>query len=159
MSAAPARSRAGTSPKGGARPSRGTGRTDPQWPETVTGRNPATGAITTTLPGASAADVEHAVGRARTALVAWSARPLAERCATLERFADVVDARRHELVRSIVDEVGKPVTEAAAEVDWTATSARWYATHPPGTNGQGARSCDGDPSGSWPRSRPGTSRC
>lgn len=104
---------------------------EPTWPTTVVGRNPATGATTSCVPGARPEDVEDALRRARSALPAWSALSLAERAQVIEHFADLVSARRDSLAGSIVAEVGKPITEARAEVEWTVTSARWYAAHPP----------------------------
>jgi len=100
-------------------------------PEVVTGRNPATGEVCSILPAAGPKDLERAVERARIALPRWSGRGFEERCGVLWRFAELVEEHLGELVRSIVTEVGKPITEAEAEVAWTATSARFYAEHPP----------------------------
>ncbi len=65
---------------------------------------------------ASAAQVAAAARAARRAFPAWAARPLAERIAVLERFAEVLRARSDELARLIGRETGKPLWEASTEV-------------------------------------------
>jgi succinate-semialdehyde dehydrogenase/glutarate-semialdehyde dehydrogenase len=80
--------------------------------------NPATGEIVDTVPSATAADVERAVGVAVQAQVEWAQRTVRERAALLERFADLVVERRLELGRVLSEESGKPyLAEAVWEFD------------------------------------------
>jgi len=65
---------------------------------------------------ADASQVEAAVQAAREAFADWAAAPLGERIAVLERFAAVLTARQDELARTIGEETGKPLWEAATEV-------------------------------------------
>ena len=63
------------------------------------------------------ADVEAAVAAARAAQPGWALRPLAERIAVAERFAEVVKAHAEDFARVIAQETGKPLWEARGEVD------------------------------------------
>ncbi|MCL7461276.1 succinylglutamate-semialdehyde dehydrogenase [Pseudomonas sp. NW5] len=65
---------------------------------------------------ASAAQVAAAVTAARQAFPDWAARPLAERIALLERFAQQLERRREALAQLIGRETGKPLWEARTEV-------------------------------------------
>ncbi len=62
------------------------------------------------------ADVEAAVAAARAAQPGWALRPLAERIAVAERFAEVVKAHAEDFARVIAQETGKPLWEARTEV-------------------------------------------
>ncbi len=78
--------------------------------------NPATGDPVWTGPAASAADVDAAIARARTAFRTWSRTPLADREAHLRTFARALETRKASLAEAISLEVGKPRWEALAEV-------------------------------------------
>jgi succinylglutamic semialdehyde dehydrogenase len=75
---------------------------------------PATGK---TLWTGESGDVDAEVARARGAWAGWAARPLAVRIETLRRFANVARARKDEFADLIARETGKPLWEAATEVD------------------------------------------
>ena len=66
---------------------------------------------------ATAAQVDAAVSAARGAFALWAARSLDERIAVLERFAACLKARADEVARVIGEETGKPLWEAATEVN------------------------------------------
>jgi acyl-CoA reductase-like NAD-dependent aldehyde dehydrogenase len=89
-------------------------------------------------PAAGDADVRAAVARAASAQPGWEARPVAERAAALRAFADSVEADAPHLAELLVCEVGKRRADAAGEVAWTASSARFYAEHPPAEGRAGA---------------------
>ncbi|WP_437883810.1 succinylglutamate-semialdehyde dehydrogenase [Pseudomonas sp. LRF_L74] len=65
---------------------------------------------------ASARQVHDALGAARSAFPAWALRPLAERIACVERFADCLRAQAEALAFAIGEETGKPLWEARSEV-------------------------------------------
>jgi succinylglutamic semialdehyde dehydrogenase len=93
---------------------------DGQWlageGEALVSRDPCDRQVVWQGQAASAAQVAAAAQAARRAFPAWAARPLAERIALLERFAEVLKARSDELARLIGRETGKPLWEAATEV-------------------------------------------
>lgn len=65
---------------------------------------------------ASAAEVRAAVTAARKAQPGWAALPLSERVALVERFASLLTERAQALASCISSETGKPLWEAATEV-------------------------------------------
>lgn len=74
--------------------------------------NPATEAVIGTVAGASADQVDRAVGAARAAFPAWSSLSGAERAAHIHRLADAFERAADRLLPSIVNEVGTPVALA-----------------------------------------------
>jgi succinylglutamic semialdehyde dehydrogenase len=80
----------------------------------LTSFEPATGEI---LWRGESGDVEAEVARARAAWSAWAARPLSVRIETLRRFANAARAKKDAFADLIARETGKPLWEAATEVD------------------------------------------
>jgi acyl-CoA reductase-like NAD-dependent aldehyde dehydrogenase len=76
---------------------------------------------------ASPAAVAEAAQRARAAGAAWAAAPALERSAALAAAADALAGAAAELTDLTVREVGKPVTEAAAETARGVGILRYYA--------------------------------
>ena len=70
---------------------------------------------------------DEAVARAHGAFPAWSARPVAERAACLERLADLLEAHRAELMATCVHEARKTIPDALAEVREAVDFCRYYA--------------------------------
>ncbi len=91
--------------------------------------NPATGAEIDRLEADTAAAVAAKVGRARAAQPAWAARPLEERLAALARFADALLEQRESLAETLTAEMGKPVSQARAEIGGTAGRVRFFLEH------------------------------
>lgn len=98
---------------------------------TIESRDPWSQEQVYAADAATSAQVASAVERASLAQPDWSDRPVAERAELLNGVADEVTRAAADLTALIVAEVGKLHEEAAAEVAWMATSARWYAQHPP----------------------------
>jgi acyl-CoA reductase-like NAD-dependent aldehyde dehydrogenase len=69
-------------------------------------RNPFTGEIASTAAAAKPHDAERAVEAAAEAFPAWSATPLAERRAILERAADLMDERAEQFAHVVSAETG-----------------------------------------------------
>lgn len=67
--------------------------------------------------GADAAQVDAAVTAARQAFSAWAGQSLDSRIAVLERFAVYLKDRAQQLAQAIGEETGKPLWEAATEVN------------------------------------------
>src|SRR5262249_23603084 len=80
----------------------------------LTSIEPATGE---TLWTGAIGDVEVEVGKARAAWASWASRPFAVRTETLRRFANGVMSQKDKLADLIARETGKPLWEAATEVD------------------------------------------
>ena len=70
--------------------------------------NPATEAVSGRVALGSAADVDRAVAAARKAFPAWSATPVGERVAVLERIAEAFRQRVGEMADAITEEMGAP---------------------------------------------------
>ncbi|GAP34309.1 aldehyde dehydrogenase family protein [Piscinibacter sakaiensis] len=80
----------------------------PQRAETLPVTDPTTEAVVARVPCGTAAEADAGVQAARQAFAAWSARPLEERAALLERVADGLEARADALADLITQEVGMP---------------------------------------------------
>ena len=79
-------------------------------------RNPATGAAIHTFPSSDAADIAAAVEAARAAQPEWQATPAPRRGEILFRAAEMMAARKEELARDLVEEMGKVLPEARGDV-------------------------------------------
>ena len=74
--------------------------------------NPATGEVLRELDCATDAEVQVAVGRARTAQPAWAALGVRKRVAILREFQRVLQEKKSEAARLITREAGKPYAES-----------------------------------------------
>jgi acyl-CoA reductase-like NAD-dependent aldehyde dehydrogenase len=72
--------------------------------------SPATGEVIATVEGASAGQVAEAIGAARQAFDTgpWPALAPSERVAAVRRLGEALEARRHVLVETVVEEAGCP---------------------------------------------------
>ena len=75
---------------------------------------PATGAVSGSLPDSDAADVALAVEAAQRAFPGWANTPAPERARALHRLADALRARTAELVHAESVDTGKPLALAAS---------------------------------------------
>ncbi|MFV0459274.1 MAG: NAD-dependent succinate-semialdehyde dehydrogenase [Actinomycetales bacterium] len=90
--------------------------------------DPATGERVQDYPTASQAEIEDAMASAYRAARTWAREStVAERAALISRVADLHREQRDELARIIVREMGKPLDEALAEVDFAADIFGYYA--------------------------------
>jgi RHH-type proline utilization regulon transcriptional repressor/proline dehydrogenase/delta 1-pyrroline-5-carboxylate dehydrogenase len=107
-------------------------------PITIAGDHGSAGGLDSTDPGspgrlvaragrATAADAAAAVTAAEEGFRDWSARPAAERAATLVAAADTLRARRHELAALVLRECAKPWAEADADVCEAIDFLEYYA--------------------------------
>lgn len=78
--------------------------------------NPATGKPLATFPAHTTADVQQILLHAHTAQEAWARTSLSDRLAVLARLTGVLTARVDEAAAMITGEMGKPLTQARAEV-------------------------------------------
>src|SRR5689334_19787885 len=90
--------------------------------------DPATGATIATYPTHDAGAVDALLEGAASAFARWRSTPIAERLAVVARAADVLDRDRETHARLVTREMGKPITEARAEIAKCAAGCRYYAT-------------------------------
>jgi succinate-semialdehyde dehydrogenase/glutarate-semialdehyde dehydrogenase len=104
--------------------------------------NPATGEVVGSMPDAAQDDVEAAIDAAANALDGWKSLAAVERARVLRRSADLIRERRDEIAAVMTAEQGKPLAEAAGEVEYAASFLEWfggeaervYGEIPPATN-------------------------
>jgi succinate-semialdehyde dehydrogenase/glutarate-semialdehyde dehydrogenase len=94
--------------------------------ETFDVTNPATGEIVGTMPDGSEADVEAAVDAAAAAVDEWKSLPAIERARVLRRAADLMRERKDDIAAVMTAEQGKPLAEAAGEVEYAAGFLEWF---------------------------------
>lgn len=80
--------------------------------DVITVINPATEAPIATVPRGTGEDVDRAAGAAAKAFPAWSQTPMEERVAIFSRLARLTESRADEITRTIVSEVGQPISSA-----------------------------------------------
>ncbi|MEV7175461.1 NADP-dependent succinic semialdehyde dehydrogenase [Kitasatospora sp. NPDC093679] len=93
--------------------------------------NPATGETVETFTPYDDAALEQRLGLAAETYRSWRTTSFEERAALLKRAADLLDAEREEIARTMTVEMGKPVVAARAEVAKCAKAMRWYADRAP----------------------------
>ncbi len=91
--------------------------------------NPANGEVFARYPYDDNAALERALNTAQAAFRAWSATPVAERLAAFARIAQILRRDIRELGEMAAREMGKPVTQARAEVEKCAVLCDWYAAN------------------------------
>ncbi|HEY6800006.1 MAG TPA: NAD-dependent succinate-semialdehyde dehydrogenase [Agromyces sp.] len=95
--------------------------------------NPATGETLKTFPTITDAELDAAIADADAAYRGWSrTASVQERAALIARVADLHVERRQELAEIIVREMGKPMEQALAEVDFAADIYRFYVDNAEG---------------------------
>ena len=90
--------------------------------------NPATGETVREFAEISDEELRAAIERADRAARTWpGSSTVAERAALLRRVGELHVERRRELAEIVVREIGKPIEQALAEVDFTAEIYGFYA--------------------------------
>jgi aldehyde dehydrogenase (NAD+) len=90
---------------------------DGQWvkstgTDVITVINPTTEAPIATVPRGTAEDVDGAARAAAKAFPTWSQTTIEERVKIFGRLARLTESRADEITRTIVSEVGQPITSA-----------------------------------------------
>lgn len=99
----------------------------PSSPSSITTLNPATQQVLARYEAWDAARLEQATAAAHQAALAWGLQALPRRVAALQRLADQLRAQKDRLAALITAEMGKPLAEAAGEVEKSALTALYYA--------------------------------
>ena len=98
----------------------------------VTTVDPATGQPLATYPGADVAGVLEVLAAVHAAQPAWAGRPVEERAELVRGIGAQLRKQAGELAGLMTAEMGKPITEARAEVEKSATACDYYAEQGPG---------------------------
>ncbi|MFF2345992.1 NAD-dependent succinate-semialdehyde dehydrogenase [Pseudarthrobacter sp. NPDC058119] len=93
--------------------------------------NPVTGEQTQAFDAHTDQQVDAALTAAAEAQNAWRLVPVEERVQVLRNTAKVLRDGKAEYARLITLEMGKPITEAEAEIEKCAKTADYYAEHAP----------------------------
>ncbi len=91
--------------------------------------NPATGEVLETIEEMSKAQIEQALARAHAAFLEWRTRPFADRARLMRAGAKELRASKAEYAMTMTREMGKPITQAEAEVEKCAGTCDYYAEH------------------------------
>jgi len=98
----------------------------------VTTVDPSTGQVLATYPAADVDAVRAVLARVSAGQPAWAARPVAERAEVVRAIGAQLRKQAPDLAVLMTAEMGKPIGEAHAEVEKSATACDYYAEHGPG---------------------------
>ena len=92
-----------------------------KWVEPISDRyidveNPTSADVIAKSPLSGSDDVKKAVDAANNAFTEWSAMPVSRRCKHLFALADIVKNREEDVSRTLTEEMGKSLPDAAAEL-------------------------------------------
>src|SRR4051794_31247728 len=101
------------------------------WREAASGSrfdvtDPATGDVVGSVADAGRDDVTAAIDAAASAFPAWAETPAIERGRLLRRAADLMRERSAGIAAVMTAEQGKPLAEAAGEVEYSASFLEWF---------------------------------
>lgn len=91
--------------------------------------NPANGELRKRFPPISGVAIEALLARSRRAFLAWRQRRFDERAVALHATAACLRQRRDRYARLITLEMGKPITQAIAEIEKCAWACEFFARH------------------------------
>src|SRR4051812_28844245 len=98
----------------------------------VTTVDPATGQVLATYPGADVHGALDVLAAVHAAQPGWAARPVEERAELVRAVGAQLRRQAGDLAGLMTAEMGKPVAEARAEVERSATACDYYADRGPG---------------------------
>jgi succinate-semialdehyde dehydrogenase/glutarate-semialdehyde dehydrogenase len=93
--------------------------------------NPATGELTAEFQPHSISEINAAVAAAHTAFEKWRRVKIELRAEKLHSLAKILREQRDHCARIATEEMGKPITEARAEIEKCAWACEHYAAHGP----------------------------
>ncbi|MFD3587292.1 NADP-dependent succinic semialdehyde dehydrogenase [Streptomyces sp. NPDC058683] len=91
--------------------------------------NPATGETLETFEAMDEDELERRLELAEATFRTYRTSAFAERARLLHRAADLLDADRDDIARTMTTEMGKPLAQSRAEAAKCAKAMRWYADH------------------------------
>lgn len=90
-------------------------------------KNPATGEILATVQKGREKETKEAIQAANKAFEGWSQTSPAERAKLMNKMADLVENDSERLAKIMTMEQGKPLSQAAAEIQTNVENLRWNA--------------------------------
>ncbi|MCX8073685.1 MAG: NAD-dependent succinate-semialdehyde dehydrogenase [Candidatus Binatia bacterium] len=93
--------------------------------------NPTTGEVLRSFEPHSPAELERILARAHKAAGSWRTEPIRNRAALVGRVGAELRRQREQLARLVTQEMGKPITQARAEIEKCAWACEYYAEHGP----------------------------
>ena len=93
--------------------------------------NPATGETVGSYPYETASQLDAALDRATAAFRTWRRQPVSQRAELLLALASALRDQAEEMAQMITLEMGKPITQARAEIEKCAQLSEWYAAQGP----------------------------
>ncbi len=91
--------------------------------------NPATGEVLETLEETSPQQIDRILAGAQAAFTEWRTRPFAERATLMRAAGHELRAHKAKYALTMTREMGKPITQAEAEVEKCAGTCDYYAEH------------------------------
>jgi len=91
--------------------------------------NPATGEVLETLEETTPKQLEQILAGAQGAFVEWRTRPFGERASLMRAAGHELRAHQARYAVTMTREMGKPITQAEAEVEKCAVTCDYYADH------------------------------
>lgn len=95
--------------------------------EVIKVTNPATGEVVDSVLKGGKKEAEQAVDKAHQAFQEWSKQSVYERTALLNKWHGLIEQHESELAEIMTLEQGKPVKEAAGEIQYANSFIVWYA--------------------------------
>jgi len=105
--------------------------------------DPSSGRIVAEVADATQTDCLAALEAAVGAQTSWAARPPRERSRILRRAADALREQIERMARILTTEMGKPLAESRAEVEFAADYLEWFAEEAVRVAGRTSTSPDG----------------
>ncbi len=90
--------------------------------------SPVDGRLLADVPLCDADDLQRALDSAGRGLAAWGGLDPAARSGIIEAAADLLEQRRHAVAEAVTLETGKLLSESVAEVEFTASIMRFFAS-------------------------------
>lgn len=97
----------------------------------ITTVNPSTGQTLQSYDGWGAEQIESAVSAAHAAAAEWGHVPMAQRVDVVRKLANELRSQKDKFAALITAEMGKPLSEAAGELEKSAVTALYYAEKGP----------------------------
>ena len=95
----------------------------------ITTINPTSGETLATYDGWDAARIEQALAAGHAAALDWGRQSLARRLTVLRQIAAALRQHKDRFAALVTAEMGKPLAEAAGEMEKSAVTALYYAEH------------------------------
>ena len=104
----------------------GGAKVDSSSKKTIDVINPANGKLVDTVPAATKEDIDKAVALSKIGQKEWAAKPMTERCAIMDKFLDLFEEHRIEVLALLVRESGKNPGQGIFEYNFVRNAVPAY---------------------------------